>query len=951
MEGWIDIGPLLNAARTDLQVGELLAGESFSLFEAMSALEAGNPKMDAAASPSVEHPTLEMLLADPNVAPWDLPITTLLKVLDQLLAMEASWHCGGSAMQTVYACLYMLKLDGAQQHESLASRCLYAYCRILQYDCAHVRDLVMSGAVCEEEDISMLTAGIPFEPPAGGAASALDALDTAIAATAAIVADTGSGVTAKPSPDGAVEESTSGLPTAAAAAEQQSAALWEAVSLRLRLRRAVHLGLRQAVSREPQEVITAVPHFEEVKALIPKIRQTSPLAGTGTGTGTATSTIAAPAAVTASSDPSTSATSASAATPSVAAEPTASSGNAVTSGAGSGGSSTAPGSEATAPPPPPPPSLAPGFQIDVNRHLLGPAPPRQVKVMSISESLSYMERMAEHMLAAVTVSEHVHDYRSLQMFLWVFSRLRAGAVARAAMHSLVMPERWQHASMGGVEENGATTSEQNGPAAPSNPDSGSQQYDSQLQPGSEPEKGQKGAPRPGGAGRGSGKKGGGGRKGGGGGGGGGATSSKNKQQQQSMPIWVPSKEMIAAACRVSYKTGLPTEAEMFFEQALIASSNVFQAMLMNRCRCRRRLRRCLDDWYNMYHHGLNADVVPEVREYFKSSGWRWRPLDGMPADDEQGPLSSWVEIQTTFTMLHHLLLGFELELYEPLEYDMIYWYCDFLCTNAMNVYGAILQRGPPIHPPQQPPQLQPQPHQLPAGIGRGLGGRSRGGTVGGRGRGDAAAAAAAAAMAKFEREQSQLRFEILEVEVFQQMCQGLLRLMVGLRLAGSIPEHRNPLPFNTSEQRFEQRFATFATLPKPLPLCHADYVMSTDPGSRDAAYLMGLAATSFKEARLRCGALAACAPFSDAAASWVRGLERVAATNAVVAGVLRVKVADNGSGSGSGSRKIKWESDWSLHPYFPAVTLPKTAPTSTPSSSSSSSSPSSSSTAPSVQSG
>lgn len=42
---------------------------------------------------------------------------------------------------------------------------------------------------------------------------------------------------------------------------------------------------------------------------------------------------------------------------------------------------------------------------------------------------------------------------------------------------------------------------------------------------------------------------------------------------------------------------------------------------------------------------------------------------------EQGPLSTWVECQTAAAEALHLLLGFELELYSPSEFAMIYWYC------------------------------------------------------------------------------------------------------------------------------------------------------------------------------------------------------------------------------------------------------------------------------------
>jgi hypothetical protein len=44
---WMPVDGALAAAASELEVGQLLHASVFSLFEAMSAVEIGNPKMDA----------------------------------------------------------------------------------------------------------------------------------------------------------------------------------------------------------------------------------------------------------------------------------------------------------------------------------------------------------------------------------------------------------------------------------------------------------------------------------------------------------------------------------------------------------------------------------------------------------------------------------------------------------------------------------------------------------------------------------------------------------------------------------------------------------------------------------------------------------------------------------------------------------------------------------------
>jgi hypothetical protein len=40
----------------------------------------------------------------------------------------------------------------------------------------------------------------------------------------------------------------------------------------------------------------------------------------------------------------------------------------------------------------------------------------------------------------------------------------------------------------------------------------------------------------------------------------------------------------------------------------------------------------------------------------------------------QGPCAAWVEKGCAAVLLQHFLLGFELDLYQPKEFCMIYWY-------------------------------------------------------------------------------------------------------------------------------------------------------------------------------------------------------------------------------------------------------------------------------------
>ena len=119
---WYDAQSVLHEITEQLQHGQMLQSEHFSLFEAMSAVEIGDPKMDAGLDTATA-PTPDALI-EQGLAPLELSGAQLIATLDRLAAMQASWHIGNTIAQTVFVCLYMLKPDRCK-------KCTYDHATIM----------------------------------------------------------------------------------------------------------------------------------------------------------------------------------------------------------------------------------------------------------------------------------------------------------------------------------------------------------------------------------------------------------------------------------------------------------------------------------------------------------------------------------------------------------------------------------------------------------------------------------------------------------------------------------------------------------------------------------------------------------------------------------------------------------------------------------------------------
>ncbi|CAL9222727.1 unnamed protein product [Arabidopsis halleri] len=157
---WADVSPLLSAACTDLHEGELINGDNFNLFAAMSALEIMDPKMDSGMVStfySIDEAIESGFAPVPISSDTTVNVQSIIDIMDHLLACEATWHMGHSLAQTVFSCIYVLRPE-----RTSSQALLHSYCRVIRATCRAVVSVVSDARTNEEEDLFTMTYGLPF---------------------------------------------------------------------------------------------------------------------------------------------------------------------------------------------------------------------------------------------------------------------------------------------------------------------------------------------------------------------------------------------------------------------------------------------------------------------------------------------------------------------------------------------------------------------------------------------------------------------------------------------------------------------------------------------------------------------------------------------------------------------------------------------------------------------
>uniref|UniRef100_A0A8C8JRG4 N-alpha-acetyltransferase 35, NatC auxiliary subunit n=1 Tax=Oncorhynchus tshawytscha TaxID=74940 RepID=A0A8C8JRG4_ONCTS len=153
---WVDITHEFKGACKELNLGELLHDKLFGLFEAMSAIEMMDPKMDAGMiGNQVNRKVLnfEQAVKDGAIRVRDLSLPELIGIMDTCFCCLITWLEGHSLAQTVFTCLYVHNPD------LIEDPALKAFTLGILKVCDIAREKVNKAAVFEEEDFQAMTYG------------------------------------------------------------------------------------------------------------------------------------------------------------------------------------------------------------------------------------------------------------------------------------------------------------------------------------------------------------------------------------------------------------------------------------------------------------------------------------------------------------------------------------------------------------------------------------------------------------------------------------------------------------------------------------------------------------------------------------------------------------------------------------------------------------------------
>ncbi|CAG2056103.1 unnamed protein product [Timema podura] len=162
---WVDVTDEFFIAVKDLELGELLHDESFGLFEAMSAIEMMDPKMDAGMLCNRGSKTalnFDQAVQTGALKLQDLTLAEQIGIIDCTLACLVSWLEGHSLAQTVFTNLYL------HRPHQIGDRCIKAFSicvfKIVDIIKDFVNRQVSQALVYEEEDFQSMVYGYRLVP-------------------------------------------------------------------------------------------------------------------------------------------------------------------------------------------------------------------------------------------------------------------------------------------------------------------------------------------------------------------------------------------------------------------------------------------------------------------------------------------------------------------------------------------------------------------------------------------------------------------------------------------------------------------------------------------------------------------------------------------------------------------------------------------------------------------
>ncbi|KAI1301211.1 N-alpha-acetyltransferase 35, NatC auxiliary subunit [Halotydeus destructor] len=173
---WVDITDQFHLASNELDLGELFHDEMFGLFEAMSAIEMMDPKMDAGMmcnrSSKKPHNFKEALEAG-SLKISNLRLDEKIGIMDDTLSCLITWLEGHSLAQTVFTNVYL------QSPLEITDSCLRSFCIVVLKLVDIIREVIIKAGVFEEEDFQPLLYGyrLQYEIPDSKATSMLREVD------------------------------------------------------------------------------------------------------------------------------------------------------------------------------------------------------------------------------------------------------------------------------------------------------------------------------------------------------------------------------------------------------------------------------------------------------------------------------------------------------------------------------------------------------------------------------------------------------------------------------------------------------------------------------------------------------------------------------------------------------------------------------------------------------